>query len=54
MKHEAACYIFYYDTCQMVKADYMKPGGLFQPLSIPEWKWDDIDMLIRKNRGQIC
>jgi hypothetical protein len=22
----------------------MKPGGLFQPLSIPEWKWDDISM----------
>jgi hypothetical protein len=22
----------------------MKPGGLLQPLSIPEWKWDDISM----------
>jgi hypothetical protein len=22
----------------------MKPGGLMQPLSIPEWKWDDISM----------
>jgi hypothetical protein len=20
----------------------MKPGGLLQPLSVPEWKWDDI------------
>jgi hypothetical protein len=27
-----------------VKADYMKPRGLLQPLSIPEWKWDDISM----------
>jgi hypothetical protein len=27
-----------------VKADYMKPGGLLQPLSIPDWKWDDISM----------
>jgi hypothetical protein len=27
-----------------VKADYMKPGGLLQPLSTPEWKWDDITM----------
>jgi hypothetical protein len=32
------------DTYQKVKADYMKPGGLLQPLSIPEWKWDDISM----------
>jgi hypothetical protein len=22
----------------------MKPGGLLQPLSIPDWKWDDISM----------
>jgi hypothetical protein len=22
----------------------MKPGGLLQLLSIPEWKWDDISM----------
>jgi hypothetical protein len=22
----------------------MKPGGLLQPLSISEWKWDDINM----------
>jgi hypothetical protein len=22
----------------------MKHGGLLQPLSIPEWKWDDISM----------
>jgi hypothetical protein len=22
----------------------MKPGGLLQRLSIPEWKWDDIRM----------
>jgi hypothetical protein len=22
----------------------MKPGGLLQPLNIPNWKWDDINM----------
>jgi hypothetical protein len=22
----------------------MKPGGQLQPLSIPDWKWDDISM----------
>jgi hypothetical protein len=32
------------DTCQKVKVDYMKPRGLLQPLSIPDWKWDNISM----------
>jgi hypothetical protein len=32
------------DTCRKVKADYMKPGGLLQTLSITDWKWDDISM----------
>jgi hypothetical protein len=32
------------DTCQKVKADYMKSRGLLQPLSISDWKWDDISM----------
>jgi hypothetical protein len=27
-----------------VKADYMRPGGLLQPLSIPNKKWGDISM----------
>jgi hypothetical protein len=44
MKREAARYVSECDTCRKVKADYMKPGGLLQPLSIPEWKWDDISM----------
>jgi hypothetical protein len=44
MKHEAARYVSECDTCQKVKADYMKPGGLLQPLSIPDWKWGDISM----------
>jgi hypothetical protein len=44
MKRETACYVSECHTCQKVKADYMKPGGLLQPLSIPDWKWDDICM----------
>jgi hypothetical protein len=44
MKLEAARYFFECDTCRKVKADYMKTGGLLQPLSIPEWKWNDISM----------
>jgi hypothetical protein len=44
MKYEAAHYVSECDTCRKVKTDYMKPGGLLQPLSILEWKWDDISM----------
>jgi hypothetical protein len=44
MKREAAHYVSECDTSRKVKADYMKPGGLLQPLSILEWKWDDISM----------
>jgi hypothetical protein len=44
MKHEAASYVSECDTYRKVKANYMKPGGLLQLLSIPEWKWDDISM----------
>jgi hypothetical protein len=48
MKCEAARYVSKCYTCRKVKADYMKPGGLLQPLSIPEWKWDDtsIDFIV--------
>jgi hypothetical protein len=44
MKRETTRYVSKCDTCQKVKADYMKSGGLLQRLSIPEWKWDDISM----------
>jgi hypothetical protein len=44
MKREAACYVSECDTCRKVNADYMKPRELLQPLSILEWKWDDISM----------
>jgi hypothetical protein len=44
MKCETACYVSRCDTCQKVKANYMKPGGLLQPLSIPDRKWVDISM----------
>jgi hypothetical protein len=42
MKREAARYVSECDRCRKVKADYMKPGGLLQPMSVPEWKWNDI------------
>jgi hypothetical protein len=44
MKREAARYVSECDTCQKVNVDYVKPRGLLQPLSIPDWKWDDISM----------
>jgi hypothetical protein len=34
MKREIAHYVSECDTCQKVMADYMKTGGLLQPLSI--------------------
>jgi hypothetical protein len=44
MKREVARYVSKCDTCQKVKADYMKPRGLLQPLSISEWMCNDISM----------
>jgi hypothetical protein len=44
IKREIARYVSECDTCRKVKADYMKPGGLLQPLSNPKWMWDDISM----------
>jgi hypothetical protein len=44
MKCETTSYVSECDTCRKVKANNMKPGGLLQPLSIPDWKWDDISM----------
>jgi len=31
-------------TCQRVKTEHQKPGGLLQPLPIPVWKWEHITM----------
>jgi hypothetical protein len=36
MKREIARYVSECDTCWKVEADYMKSGGLLQPLSIPD------------------
>jgi hypothetical protein len=44
MKREIARYVSECETYRKVKADCMKPGGLLQSLSTPEWKWDDISM----------
>jgi hypothetical protein len=36
MKCETTRYVSECDTCWKVKADYIKPRGLLQPLSIPD------------------
>jgi hypothetical protein len=48
MKREAARYVFECDTCRKVKADYMKPGGLLQLLSLPMTtrKFDSIWVIV--------
>nr|CAI44662.1 OSJNBa0061C06.18 [Oryza sativa Japonica Group] len=45
MKREIAEYVAVCDVCQRVKAEHRKPAGLLQPLKIPEWKWEEIDIL---------
>jgi hypothetical protein len=47
MKRETAHYVLECDTCQKVNADYIKPKGLLQPLSVPDCKWDDISIELR-------
>ena len=32
------------DVSQRVKAKHQKLAGLLQPLKIPEWKWEEIEM----------
>jgi hypothetical protein len=44
MKCKIARYVSECDTCRKVKTDYIKLNGLLQPLSVPNWKWDDINM----------
>ena len=44
MKREVAEFVTKCVTCQMVKAERMKPPGLLHPLEIPMWKWEDISM----------
>ena len=44
MKSDIANFIKRCMTCQLVKAEHRRPGGLLQPLEIPIWKWDQISM----------
>jgi len=44
MKKEIAAYVACCDTCCRVEVIHMKPVGLLQPLSVPEWKWEEVSM----------
>ncbi|KAA0067801.1 DNA/RNA polymerases superfamily protein [Cucumis melo var. makuwa] len=44
MKREIAEYVDRCLICQQVKLVRQRPGGLLNPLSVPEWKWEHITM----------
>jgi hypothetical protein len=44
MKRDTTRYVSECNTYRKVKVDYMNPGGLLQPLSILDWKWNDISI----------
>ena len=44
MKRDVARYVSQCDVCRRVKAEHQRPAGLLQPLEVPEWKWDRIEM----------
>jgi len=44
MKQDIARYVAECDVCRCVKAGHQKPVGLLQPLPIPVWKWDKVQM----------
>lgn len=44
MKREITQYVARCLVCQQVKEEHRRPRGPLQPLSIPEWKWENITM----------
>jgi hypothetical protein len=44
MKRDIARYVAECDVCRRIKAEHQRPAGTLQPLAIPEWKWDKVEM----------
>jgi hypothetical protein len=44
IKKDIAKFVQQCSTCQQVKAKHQRPVGMFKPLLIPKWKWDEIAM----------
>ncbi|XP_073057375.1 uncharacterized protein [Primulina eburnea] len=56
MKKEISDFVARCLTCQQVKAERMRPGGMLHSLEVPQWNWEHIAMdfvthLPRSNRG---
>ncbi|KAL4032214.1 hypothetical protein IC575_005282 [Cucumis melo] len=43
-KREVADFVSRCLVCKQVKAFRQKPAGLWQPLSVPRWKWESVSM----------
>jgi hypothetical protein len=44
MKQDIARYVSECDICRRIKEEHQRPAGTLQPLDIPEWKWDKVQM----------
>ncbi|XP_073035231.1 uncharacterized protein [Primulina eburnea] len=56
MKKDISHFVAKCLTCQQVKAERMRPGGMLHSLEVPQWNWEHIAMdfvthLPRYNRG---
>ena len=49
MKAEISTYVGKCLTCAKIKVEYQKPSGLLQQAEIPEWKWEQITMILSPN-----
>jgi hypothetical protein len=52
MKWEIAKYVAECDTYRRLKADHLRTAGNLQPLSIPDWEWEDscMDFIVGLHR----
>ena len=44
MKKDIVAFIAKCATCQQVKVEHQRPGGMMQEFGIPTWKWEEINM----------
>ena len=44
MKRDIAEFVACCDVCQRIKVEHQRSAGLLQPLQVPQWKWEEIEM----------